>query len=153
MGVTKKAQPFKVGCTNWKRTMLQLIHPETYGKMKVENIKSPHGKKGDKGYRYLHTWEPEEQIKMLKTYYKFMFARHPFERLLSAYRDKVQKYYLDSHFLKRHMSKMGNEGRKKLRYDYDNNFITILSDFDERFNLKLFNSYAVEQDSFVYTAY
>ena len=121
--VVDKAKPFKVGCTNWKRTMLQLIHPETYGKMKVENIKSPHGKKGDKGYRYLHTWEPEEQIKMLKTYYKFMFARHPFERLLSAYRDKVQKYYLDSHFLKRHMSKMGNEGRKK----YGTITITILS--------------------------
>ena len=61
----------------------------SYGKMDVMDIRSPHGKKGEQGYRYLSEWPPEEQIKMLKTYYKFMFARHPFERLLSAYRDKV----------------------------------------------------------------
>ena len=80
----------KVGCTNWKRTMLQLIHPDTYGKMKVEDIKSPHGKKGEDGYRYLSTYPKEQQIFMLQTFYKFMFVRHPLERLLSAYRDKVR---------------------------------------------------------------
>lgn len=99
----------KVGCTNWKRTMLQLIHPDTYGKMDVEDIRSPHGKKGEHGYRYLSEWPPNEQVEMIKTYYKFMFARHPFERLLSAYRDKVQKVYLGNHFLKRHMDKLNDE--------------------------------------------
>ena len=59
--------------------------------MKVEDIKSPHGKKGDGGYKYLSEWPPEEQIQMIKTYYKFMFVRHPLERLLSAYRDKVRE--------------------------------------------------------------
>ena len=58
--------------------------------MKVEDIKSPHGKKGDGGYKYLSEWPPEEQIEMIKSYYKFMFVRHPLERLLSAYRDKVR---------------------------------------------------------------
>lgn len=57
--------------------------------MDVEDIRSPHGKKGEHGYRYLSEWPPNEQVEMIKTYYKFMFARHPFERLLSAYRDKV----------------------------------------------------------------
>jgi len=87
----------KVGCTNWKRTMLQLIHPDKYGSMKVENIKSPHGKKGDNGYKYLSEWPPEEQIKMIKSYYKFMFVRHPLERLLSAYRDKVRDEHRPEH--------------------------------------------------------
>ena len=70
--------------------MLQLIHPETYGKMKVEDIRSPHGKKGEEGYKYLSEWPKEEQAEILKKYYKFMFVRHPLERLLSAYRDKVR---------------------------------------------------------------
>lgn len=70
--------------------MLQLIHPDTFGKMKVEEIKSPHGKKGEDGYKYLSSYPKEQQIFMLKTFYKFMFVRHPLERLLSAYRDKVR---------------------------------------------------------------
>ena len=56
----------KVGCTNWKRTLLQLLHPETYGKMNVEDIGSPHGKTGEDGYKYLYEWPKEEQIHMLK---------------------------------------------------------------------------------------
>ena len=70
--------------------MLQLIHPDTFGQMKVEDIKSPHGKKGEDGYKYLSSYPKEQQIFMLKTFYKFMFVRHPLERLLSAYRDKVR---------------------------------------------------------------
>lgn len=31
---------------------------------------------------------PEQAQKMLRTFYKFMFVREPFERLLSAYKDK-----------------------------------------------------------------
>ena len=65
--------------------------------MKVENIKSPHGKKGDGGYKYLSEWPPEEQIEMIKSYYKFMFVRHPLERLLSAYRDKVRGEHRPEH--------------------------------------------------------
>ena len=29
----------KVGCTNWKRTMLQLIHPDTFGRLDFNHIK------------------------------------------------------------------------------------------------------------------
>ena len=65
--------------------------------MKVEDIKSPHGKKGDGGYKYLSEWPAEEQIQMIKTYYKFMFVRHPLERLLSAYRDKVREELIEHH--------------------------------------------------------
>ena len=77
--------------------LCKLIHPDKYGSMKVEDIKSPHGKKGDGGYKYLSEWPPEEQIQMIKTYYKFMFVRHPLERLLSAYRDKVREELIEHH--------------------------------------------------------
>ncbi|CBY18033.1 unnamed protein product [Oikopleura dioica] len=82
----------KTGCTNWKKTLLKLIQPDTFGKMKWENIRSPHGKKGPNGYSYLNEYPLEKQLEYLDTFYKFSFVRHPLERLLSAYRDKVEKY-------------------------------------------------------------
>ena len=88
----------KTGCTNWKKTLLKLIQPDTFGKMKWENIHSPHGKKGDNGYRYLNTYPKEKQIEYLETFYKFSFVRHPLERLLSAYRDKVSIILQSWHF-------------------------------------------------------
>lgn len=42
------------------------------------------------GIDYLHNIPEDEAKKMLDTYYIFMFARHPFERLVSAYRDKFR---------------------------------------------------------------
>ncbi|CBY37372.1 unnamed protein product [Oikopleura dioica] len=99
----------KVGCTNWKRTMLQLIHPDTFGQMKVEDIKSPHGKKGEDGYKYLSSYPKEQQIFMLQTFYKFMFVRHPLERLLSAYRDKVQENYLQQNFVAKQLQEIASE--------------------------------------------
>ena len=41
--------------------------------------------------KFLYSYDPNEQIRRLKKDYKFMFVRHPFERLLSAYRDKVSR--------------------------------------------------------------
>ena len=39
--------------------------------------------------RFLYSFLPEEQLQRLKSDFKFIFVRHPFERLLSAYRDKA----------------------------------------------------------------
>ena len=36
----------------------------------------------------LNSFSPDQQKQMLKTYFKFTFVREPFERLLSAYKDK-----------------------------------------------------------------
>ena len=36
----------------------------------------------------LHAFYPRQQKQMLKTYFKFTFVREPFERILSAYKDK-----------------------------------------------------------------
>ena len=41
---------------------------------------------------FLYSYLPDDQIEMLKTHYKFMFVRHPFERLLSGFRNKVRLF-------------------------------------------------------------
>ena len=36
----------------------------------------------------LNSFPPDQQKQMLETYFKFTFVREPFERILSAYKDK-----------------------------------------------------------------
>ena len=43
------------------------------------------------GLKFLSDFTPEEARFRLKTYFKFIFKRHPLDRLVSAYRDKFQK--------------------------------------------------------------
>lgn len=85
----------KVGCTNWKRTMLQLIQPKTFGKLAFDDIKGPHGHYGEEGYKYITEWPAEGRLKMVDTFYKFIFVRHPLERILSAYRF-ASRIYIES---------------------------------------------------------
>ena len=46
------------------------------------------GSKGLEGNLRLKSFLPNQQKQMLETYFKFTFVREPFERLLSAYKDK-----------------------------------------------------------------
>ena len=43
------------------------------------------------GMKRLHTYSEDEIRKRLKTYYKFVVARHPMERLVSAFRNKFER--------------------------------------------------------------
>ena len=45
---------------------------------------------GFKKHTPLHEFPPDEQRQMFETYFKFTFVREPFERILSAYKDKFQ---------------------------------------------------------------
>lgn len=79
----------KVGCTNWKRILLALtenfslkealkigqgnIHAQVMGYV------TPMARFSEKGRQF-----------RLKKYLKFMFVRHPLERIISAFRDKFE---------------------------------------------------------------
>ena len=76
------------------KTLLQLIHPDTFGRLDFNHIKGPHGHYGEEGYKYITEWPVNKRIEMVQKYYNFIFVRHPLERLLSAYRDKVQYQFL-----------------------------------------------------------
>ena len=89
--------------------MLQLIQPDTFGRLPFDHIKGPHGHYGEEGYKYITEWPIPERFTMVEEYYKFIFVRHPLERILSAYRDKVQYDFLrnlpfpgDTHHIKEH---------------------------------------------------
>lgn len=70
----------KVACSNWKRVikvMQGTLDPESKGKMDHHS-----------GMTFLQDNEQNLARLKLKHFYKFMFVRHPLERLLSAYRNK-----------------------------------------------------------------
>ena len=51
------------------------------------------------GLRFITDYSEEEQEKRLRSYYKYLFVRHPFSRLISTYRDKFlqadEPYYVE----------------------------------------------------------
>ena len=80
--------PTKAGCTTWKiilvnNTLKQPLPPDFYKK-------SIHGETAR--YKYIKTlseYSKKQQNKILNEYYKFMVVRHPLDRLVSSYNDKV----------------------------------------------------------------
>ncbi|XP_076357526.1 carbohydrate sulfotransferase 11 [Tachypleus tridentatus] len=80
----------KVACTNWKRILMVL---------KGNEVKKPLDILGNEthahNFKTLNKVSIQEAWSMLKTYLKFLFVRHPYERLLSAYRNKFENRYSD----------------------------------------------------------
>ncbi|XP_039997476.1 carbohydrate sulfotransferase 12-like [Xiphias gladius] len=79
----------KVACTNWKRVMFVLNQGEPY--------QDPMSISGDlvhvpNKFTTLNSFPLIEMKARLKHYTKFLFVREPFVRLISAYRDKFQRY-------------------------------------------------------------
>ncbi|XP_078792166.1 carbohydrate sulfotransferase 12-like isoform X2 [Oryzias latipes] len=79
----------KVACTNWKRTLIALNHDEPYPDPKSFEHNWVH--RFDR-FKLLRQFPIPERKAKLKHYTKFLFVRDPFVRLISAYRDKMQKY-------------------------------------------------------------
>lgn len=77
----------KVGCANWKRVFNAL-----YG-----DVSSPDDVRrvDHTSMVYLSTYSEAEIQYRLKHYFKFMFVRHPVDRLLSAYRNKFGEHFKD----------------------------------------------------------
>ena len=59
--------------------------------MIIERGVHPHSSARMAGLKFLSDFTPEEARFRLETYFKFIFKRHPLDRLVSAYRDKFQK--------------------------------------------------------------
>ena len=83
----------KAACTSWKRMM-----PVFDGK-----IADPMDfKSKEEVHRYRHSWlsnvkNKTEVERRKRDYFKFFFVRHPFQRLLSAYRNKFLNPYNDAY--------------------------------------------------------
>ena len=77
--------PPKAGCSLFKRLWLNITRD-------VDGGRNIHNRKllRKHNLRYLNTYNTSEIQTRLKTYYKFMTARHPLLRVLSAYRQKFE---------------------------------------------------------------
>ena len=74
----------KVSCTTWKRV---LYSAENQGKQREKHFHS------NRLFSWLKDYSVIERKEILKGYYKAMFVREPFERLVSAFRDKVNRLW------------------------------------------------------------
>ena len=78
----------KVASTNWKRILHTLS-----GRLKRPNDEPVLGRRPFKvhtGIPKLDALSKTEKDFRMRHYYSFLFTRHPFERVFSAYRDKIQ---------------------------------------------------------------
>nr|XP_028563052.1 carbohydrate sulfotransferase 8-like [Podarcis muralis] len=75
----------KVGCSNWKKIILLLTLNLSRDVLEVDHdrVHRTHL------LRRLSSYPSDQQVKLLNSSIKVMFTRHPLERLVSAYRDKL----------------------------------------------------------------
>lgn len=98
----------KVACTNWKRVMMVLTGQGRYGDPMEIPANEAHV---PSNLKTLNQYSISEINHRLKSYLKFMFVREPFERLVSAYRNKFTRRYNTS-FHKRYGTKIVRRQRK-----------------------------------------
>lgn len=75
----------KVGCSNWKRILMVLDNQTKDVDGLTSNEVHINGK-----FRFLVNYGPKERERILSEYEKFLFVRHPFERLLSVFKNKLE---------------------------------------------------------------
>ncbi|XP_033122197.1 carbohydrate sulfotransferase 11-like [Anneissia japonica] len=79
----------KAGSTSWSRIFLHLKGYLDYpGALRLSRYQVNSAWK--RNIPQVHDYTVEKQTEILKTYTKFMFVRHPFSRLLSAFNDKLK---------------------------------------------------------------
>ncbi|KAL1500853.1 hypothetical protein ABEB36_006277 [Hypothenemus hampei] len=105
----------KVACTNWKRVMMVLTGQSNV--TSLVSIPSNLAHANSSTVR-LSDLSKEEAHKILREYTLFLIARHPFERLLSAYRNKFEdnitssKYFqarYGKHIIKKYRPKASDD--------------------------------------------
>ncbi|XP_049482166.1 carbohydrate sulfotransferase 11 isoform X2 [Neofelis nebulosa] len=98
----------KVACTNWKRLMMVLSGRGKYSDPMEIPANEAHVAAN---LKTLNQYSIPEINHRLKSYMKFLFVREPFERLVSAYRNKFTQKYNTS-FHKRYGTKIIRRQRK-----------------------------------------
>ncbi|KAF6716837.1 Carbohydrate sulfotransferase 11 [Oryzias melastigma] len=98
----------KVACTNWKRVLMVLGSGGRY----TDPLAIPANEAHVAGkLRSLSDFSPAEINQRLRSYLKFIFVREPFERLVSAYRNKFTRSY-NTAFHKRYGTKIVQRHRQ-----------------------------------------
>ncbi|XP_056311963.1 carbohydrate sulfotransferase 11 isoform X1 [Danio aesculapii] len=98
----------KVACTNWKRVMMVLSGRGKYSNPMEIPSNEAHV---PSNLKTLNQYSIPDINHRLKNYLKFLFVREPFERLVSAYRNKFTLRYNTS-FHKRYGTKIVRRYRK-----------------------------------------
>ena len=82
----------KVGCTSWK-VKLSLMSDNANDKVLNTHPSPVDNRTGlaKYGIKMLSTYSPEQIKYRIENYYKFIFVRHPMERIVSSYRSKFEK--------------------------------------------------------------
>lgn len=93
----------KVACTNWKRVFMVLTG-KTDNISHVINLPSYeiHAKNL---FTSLQNYSAAKAEYVINNYSKFIFVRNPFERLLSAYRNKLEQHYDSSKYFQARFGK------------------------------------------------
>ncbi|XP_038266599.1 carbohydrate sulfotransferase 13 [Dermochelys coriacea] len=99
----------KVACTNWKRVMMVLTGQGKYRDPLEIPANEAHV---SSNLRTLSEYSTPEINHRLRNYLKFIFVREPFERLVSAYRNKFTRRY-NTAFHKRYGTKIIRRHRKE----------------------------------------
>ena len=134
----------KAGCTNWKKAIARSYTGRVVKRHEVQNMELMK----QIGLRSLSTYSREEIQERLQTYFKFLVVRHPFERLLSAFRSKfAQSTGVQSDFIQYepYIRKQGKGKNAKVSFS---NFVGYLSSvynfstshFFKRFNITMSDS-------------
>ncbi|XP_061731529.1 carbohydrate sulfotransferase 11 [Nerophis ophidion] len=93
----------KVACTNWKRVLMVLTGA---GGSRRDPLAIPANEAHVSGnLRTLSEYSASQINQRLRSYLKFVFVREPFERLVSAYRNKFTRSY-NTAFHKRYGTKI-----------------------------------------------
>ncbi|KTG43379.1 hypothetical protein cypCar_00000154 [Cyprinus carpio] len=103
----------KVACTNWKRVMMVLSGRGKYSDPMEIPSNEAHV---PSNLKTLNQYSIPDINHRLKSYLKFLFVREPFERLVSAYRNKFTLRYNTS-FHKRYGTKIVRRYRKNATTD------------------------------------
>ncbi|CAH2312047.1 carbohydrate sulfotransferase 13 [Pelobates cultripes] len=98
----------KVACTNWKRVMMILTGQSKYKDPAQIPANEAHI---STNLRSLSEFTTSEINYRLRNYLKFIFVREPFERLVSAYRNKFTRTY-NTAFHKRYGTKIVERHRR-----------------------------------------